>query len=202
MLNKAAAPVVKDSIRVQFDTTAADDQAGWTIIRGNPAAHIISASGGLTNSIAVSTISIDANAWLGIGGSCMYPGNGASSTQTVFPYAPNVMLECVFTLSTYNASFPQVQISGLNPASTYSLKLTGTLSTGLGFAAIGEYRVLGNTLLSMQTLDARPGGVENTSSSLTFGPITPDGSGNIFIYFTPQSGQQLAALSAFVLKEN
>ena len=193
----------KDSIRVQFDSTSVA-QSGWTIMRGAPNLNVITATGGNSGTITVSSISTSSNNWKPVTTVCAFPNNGTPN-GTVWNYAPNVMRECWFSYNdAYNASYPKIKISGLKTGGvTYTLKITSSISTSIaGFACDVDYRILGNSLYGPTVLAAQSGGVENTANSVTFTNIVPDGTGSFNIYFNQAPGNNLASISAFILKEN
>lgn len=204
MFTKTATTVAKDSIRVQLDTNTSVNVSGWTHLVGDPSKSLKTATAGNANSISISTVNTAVQNWTGFGGASTGLATG-NLTATQPSYATGVMSECYFNSNgTYNASFPQFITSGWNPAKTYTVKMSGTLNCSFSLSTNGEYRVFGASLQTMQTMitlcNTVTGG-SNPNTVLTWTGVTPDGSGNIKIYFNPVSGQQVAALSWFIIKE-
>lgn len=185
----------KDSARFQFDTLSGHDQAGWTIVRGDPGKEVKSGIAGNNSTITWSTVSTSTNNWPRFSGINSSTNNGVAGL--IPNYALNVLDECVFVgAAAYNTTYPQFTISGLNPASTYTIQLAGGLAGNI--PSQGEYRIKGASVSTMQTLTA----YNNTSTKLTFSSIAPDGSGNISVYFNTVSGQTVACLSWIIVKQD
>jgi hypothetical protein len=195
------APTVgKDSIIIQFDTTQFQTGFGVVHITGMPSLQVLSATGGNLGTIGVNTVSTSTNNWNPSGGNTQYPNDG-TTVGTVWSWLPNIMRETAFQLNTvYNASYPQVEITGLNPAATYNITITASVHTGISVGSCNtDYRILGASLNGPLTLDAQPGGTENTSGSQTFSGISPNSSGQFFIYVNIHTGGETACISAIRL---
>ena len=165
--------------------------SGWTNVAGNAADSVITATAG---GITISSVAT-AN-WSPYAGTCAVNGYGAYP-GTYFPVG--VMSNGWYQyngsnsaepLALYNALMPQFELTGLNPDSTYILRMSG--SNGAGFDDNPTvYTVAGTSVSASQNLNA--GG--NTSQGVTFLAISPDATGMIRIYVNCTSGTQLAAIN-------
>ena len=172
-----------------FSATAAP-VTGWTNLAGNASDSVISkTSGGLTLS------SVAASHWAPLSGTCAENGEG-DYPGTYFPIG--VMSSGWFqynggsggTLAVYNALMPQFELTGLNPDSTYILRMSGSNGSGYNDNPT-VYTVAGTSVYASQNLNA--GG--NTSHGVTFTAISPDATGMIRIYVNCTSSTALAAIS-------
>jgi hypothetical protein len=161
---------------------------GWTNLSGNPAASVVTAT---SNGITVSSIA--AANWAPNGGVSARNGNGFNP-GTYFPAA--VMSNNWFqyngttrTLANYNASVPQLQISGLNPDSFYILKMSGSDTSSLVSNPM-DYIVSGSIVNSAQGLNAH----NNATQGITFQGIFPNSSGVITIYVNTTSSTDIASI--------
>jgi hypothetical protein len=171
-----------------FSATAAP-VTGWTNLAGNASDSVIAkTSGGLTLS------SVSASYWAPLGGTCGENGEG-NYPGTYFPIG--VMSSGWFqyngsaqNLALYNALMPQFELTGLNPDSTYILRMSGSNGSGYNDNPT-VYTVAGTSVYASQNLNA--GG--NTSHGVTFTAISPDATGMIRIYVNCTSSTALAAIS-------
>ena len=171
-----------------FSATAAP-VTGWTNLAGNASDSVIAkTSGGLTLS------SVAASHWAPFNGTCGENGEG-DYPGTYFPIG--VMSSGWFQYNAtgqsqaeYNALLPQFELTGLNPDSTYILRMSGSNGSGYNDNPT-VYTVAGTSVYPSQNLNA--GG--NTSQGVTFTAISPDATGMIRIYVNTNSGTQLAAIS-------
>jgi hypothetical protein len=146
--------------------------SGWVNISGDPS---IALRSGVSNGITVSSGS--ATNWVAI------PGTGSAFDAVgagggFFPTA--VMANHWFqygTLASYNAAVPQLQISGLNKDSVYTIKMTGS-STSSYTTNPTQYTVAGKTVDGY--IDINTHG--NTTAGATFNNIAPDTSGVIRVF--------------------
>ena len=162
--------------------------SGWTNVSGNPAANTITAT---ANGITVS--SVGSGNWAGNSGISAKNGNGANS-GTYFPAA--VMSNNWFqynggtqTLANYNASYPQLQLSGLNPDSFYILKMTGSDTSSLVSNPM-DYTISGSIVYAALGLEAH----NNATQGITFQGIYPNSSGVIKIYVNTTSSTDIASI--------
>jgi hypothetical protein len=171
-----------------FSATAAP-VTGWTNLAGNASDSVIAkTSGGLTLS------SVAASHWAPLNGTCGENGEG-NYPGTYFPIG--VMSSGWFqyngsaqNLALYNALMPQLELTGLNPDSTYILRMSGSNGSGYNDNPT-VYTVAGTSVYASQNLNA--GG--NTSHGVTFTAISPDATGMIRIYVNCTSSTALAAIS-------
>jgi Bacterial Ig domain len=170
-------------------SAAAAPVTGWTNVAGNASDSVVTATAG---GITISSVAT-AN-WSPYAGTCAVNGYGAYP-GTYFPVG--VMSNgwyqyngSAYSLALYNAGMPQFKLTGLNPDSTYILRMSG--SNGAGFDDNPTvYTVAGTSVYASQNLNA--GG--NTSQGVTFTAIRPDDTGTIRIYVNCNSGTQLAAIN-------
>lgn len=217
-------PTGKDSIRVQFDTSAAVDQSGWTIMRGdlrvgNVGTRTITATGGNANTITVTAAGTN---WLGGtippesgggDGPVTVPGNGVTN-GTVWNYAPNVQKENWVNSKVFNSTTPQVRVSGLKANTAYSVQLTVSLNDHDNYSAFDQLvthfyvgsALSGSSILGPTDVSYANEGAEtpNTASSATFSSVTSDSAGNIYIWCSADGttdGLSVAGIAGFILKE-
>jgi hypothetical protein len=155
--------------------------SGWTNIAGDPHAGVQTATaGGITlSSVSVSNWSPNSS------GNCAYNYGGPSST-TYFPTL--VMMDSWIqyngsgnNLALYNSLVPQIKLSGLNPDSTYILRMSGSNTY---YANATVYTVAGRSVAGSQSLNT----YNNTSQGITFEGVQPDSTGAIRVYFNCASG--------------
>lgn len=149
--------------------------SGWTNIAGNPSRQVLTATaGGLT------LTSVNTANWA--------PRDTTSSANNfgdwpgVF-FPPDVMSNDWFVdnganhnLALYNAVLPQLQISGLNKDSTYTLRMSGN-NVFFG-SSVTRYTVMGSVVYNSQDLDT----YRNTTHGVTFQHVSPDASGVLKIF--------------------
>jgi hypothetical protein len=134
--------------------------------------------------ITLSSVSV-ANWSPNSSGNCAYDNGGAAS-GTYFPAV--IMTESWIqyngtgnNLALYNALVPQLALSGLNPDSTYILRMSGS---NVYFNAATLYTVAGRSVAGSQSLNT----YENTSQGVTFEGVTPDSTGTIRVFVNCPSG--------------
>ena len=170
-------------------SAAAAPVTGWTNLAGNSADSVLTATAG-----GVTISSVATGNWAPFDGTCAINGYGAYP-GTYFPIG--VMSNgwyqyngASYNLALYNALMPQFELTGLNPDSTYILRMSGSNGAGLNDDPT-VYTVAGTSVYASQNLNA--GG--NTSQGVTFTAISPDATGMIRIYVNCTSGTQLAAIN-------
>jgi hypothetical protein len=165
-----------------FSATAVS-VTGWTNVYGNPAGSggpITATAGGITVS------SVGATNWsANSSGSSAY-NNGGAASGTYFPAV--VMTESWIQYNgtgnnqaLYNALMPQLAVSGLNPDSTYILRMSGS---NVYYNNPTLYTVAGRTVSGSQSLTT----YENTSQGVTFEGVTPDSTGTIRVFVNCPGG--------------
>jgi hypothetical protein len=155
--------------------------SGWTNVAGDPALAVQTATaGGITlSSVSVSNWSPNGN------GNSAYNYGGPSSAT----YFPTVVMQDSWiqyngtgnNLALYNALVPQIALSGLNPDSTYILRMSGSNTY---YANATVYTVAGRTVAGSQSLNT----YENTSQGITFEGVQPDATGTIRVFVNCPSG--------------
>ena len=155
--------------------------SGWTNIHGDPAHSVQTATAGGISISSVSTSNWSPNS----DGDCALDGYGESS-GTYFPSA--VMQDSWIqyngsgnNLALYNELVPQLQLSSLNPDSTYTLRMTGS---NVYFANTTVYTVVGASVVGSQVLTT----FDNITQGITFLKVAPNSSGDINIYVNCASG--------------
>ena len=81
----------------------------------------------------------------------------------------------------YNALVPQIALSGLNPDSTYILRMSGS---NVYYNNATLYSVAGRSVAGSQSLNT----YENTSQGITFEGVQPDSTGKIRVFVNCPSG--------------
>ena len=124
---------------------------GWTNVSGDPALAVQTAPAGGIILSSVSTANWSPN---GDGNSAF--DYGGASGGGYFPSAvmANSWIQyngTGFNLALYNAAVPQIELTGLNPDSTYILRMTG--STTYSYPSITQYTVAGLTVSGSQQLN-------------------------------------------------
>jgi hypothetical protein len=171
----------------------AQSVSGWTNLHGNPAAALITATDAGTG-FAIS--SIGTTNWAPYSdGHCSFDGGGASG-GTFFP--AGVMVNHWFQFSTYygayNALLPQLQISGLNRDSVYTIKMSGSFTIGIpnNFETNPtRYTVAGAGFYGYVDVNCD----YNTANGATFHNIAPDSNGKVRIFVNTVNGSNAASLS-------
>lgn len=190
--------VVLDSLPANVDTTLTQATGHFVNLTGDPAKTIKTGTGGISNTITITTIST-AN-YNPFGGNCAFPTNG---TGNYLAYAPNVAKEVWFcsnssNLDAFNVSFPKFRIGGLLPGHHYTI----SFYSGYTFALNGntEYRVNnGTTTFGPQTFQSL--NYSGTGPGAVLTNVTCDVSGNLNIYFNAVTGQDISALAGFILQQ-
>jgi hypothetical protein len=171
-------------------SAAASVTSGWTNVAGNPSQAVRQATaGGITiSSIATANWQADQNGLTAV--------NGAGAGGGFFP--TSVMSNdwfqwCGFsnTLGQYNASTPQLQLSGLNKDSTYILRMTGSSSVG----GNTQYTVAGAVNYGSQQINTG----YNTTLGATFMQVRPDAAGTVKVYVnaTSSGGGMISGLQVY-----
>jgi len=162
---------------------------GWVNVAGDPSQAVQTATG---NGVTLSSVATaNWSPWSGIAagtGTGFYPG-------TYFP--ARVMSNNWFTyngtsrsLALYNVLTPQIELSGLNPDSTYILQISGS-DAGSFIANPTQYTVIGKTNYGTQNLNAH----NNAANGVVFQGVTPDSSGMVRLYVNATTSTDIAVIS-------
>jgi hypothetical protein len=171
-------------------SAAAASTSGWTNVAGDPATAVRQATAGGITISSIATANWQANQ------SGLAAVNGVGAGGGFFP--ANVMSNdwfqwCGFsnTLGQYNASIPQLQLSGLNKDSTYILRMTGSSSVG----GNTQYTVAGIVNYGSQQINTG----YNTTLGATFMQVKPDAAGTVRVYVnaTPTGGGMISGLQVY-----
>jgi len=171
-------------------SAAASITSGWTNVAGDPSKGVrqATAAGITISSIATANWQADQNGLAAV--------NGVGAGGGFFP--AGVMSNdwfqwCGFanTLGQYNASIPQLQLSGLNKDSTYILKMTGSSSVG----GNTQYTVAGLVSYGSQSINTG----YNTNLGATFMQVRPDAAGTVRVWVnaTSSGGGLLSGLQVW-----
>lgn len=182
--------VSHDSITIQFRATNTTPATGVTaVMYGSPHSSVIS----YTNSTYAITFSTVATAnWSSYSG-CSCSSIDAISGATGGSYIPGVANSAYTadffnygpTVANYDINKPQFEITGLNPSTIYTIKMTG-IDGSQGFDANPfRYKVIGAT--SETAIDVN-GDVTSQANGATFS-LQPDGTGKIKAYVNSVNGQ-------------
>ncbi|HET6253936.1 MAG TPA: Ig-like domain-containing protein [Puia sp.] len=174
---------------VSFNFSATTQSvAGWVNVTGDPSAGVRTVT---ANGITVSSVAT-AN-WSPYAGVSAQNGNGYYPGS----YFPASVMSCNWfqyngtarNLANYNALMPQLQLSGLNPDSSYILRLSG--SDGGSFVSSPTiYTISGATVYPTQSLSVH----DNTTQGVTFQGVYPNSSGVISIYINTTSSTDIASI--------
>jgi len=167
--------------------------ANWINVSGDPSSGVRTAT---DQSTGISVSSLATANWYPYSGVSAYDGGGMTS-GTFMP--ATVMVNHWFqhgSLATYNVSKPQLELSGLNPASLYTLKMTG--SNIYGFNSNPTRFVVSGSVVSSH-MDVNT--YNNTANGATFSSIMPDANGKIRIYVNTTSDTELADISGIQLSQ-
>jgi hypothetical protein len=177
----AAAGRLQAQIAAFNFSASSNSVSGWTNVSGDPATGVRTATAGGITISSVSTANWSPN---GSGNSAL---NGwGQSGGTYFP--SQVMLDSWIqyngsgnNLALYNAVVPQLQLSGLNVDSTYTLRMSGSNGS---YNNPTVYSVVGASVAGSQSLTT----YQNTSHGITFVKVAPNSSGIISVYVNCPSG--------------
>ena len=174
---------------VSFNLSATSSTwPGWTNVAGDPSVAVqsVTANGITLSSVATANWS-PYSGYSAQNGSGYYPG---------YYFPPRVMSNNWFqyngtgrSLALYNSLVPQIELSGLNPDSTYILRISG--SDGGGFNTDPtQYTVAGKTNYGTQNLNVH----NDSTQGVVFQGITPDSTGTIRLYVNATTSTDLAAI--------
>ncbi|HWK05717.1 MAG TPA: Ig-like domain-containing protein [Puia sp.] len=158
---------------------------GWVNVTGDPSTAVRAATDAATG-IGISSVAT-AN-WSGYLGACAHDSNGVTN-GTFFPAAVmyNNWFQYGTSLGNYNAAIPQFIISGLNVDSVYTIKMSGSSTSGFTSNPT-RYTVSGVTVYGPIDINAH----SNITAGATFNNIAPDETGKIKIYVNTTSASQVA----------
>src|SRR6185437_7413076 len=161
---------------------------GWTIVPGDPAAGVQTATaGGITSStIAQANWSPDNAGHASVGYN--WGATGGYFPAAVMGSAWKQWNGNNLNLALYNAAIPQVELTGLNPDSTYILRMSGDEPW---YAGITQYTVAGLILYGSQQLNT----YNNNTQGVIFANVKPDASGMIRVYVNPTSSTSFCWIS-------
>jgi hypothetical protein len=164
--------------------------AGWINVQGDPSQAVISVTDPVSH---ISISSVSTGNWYSADGACAEDRAGDSVGGTYFP--PLVMLDHWYQYSTgsqaqYNATSPQLALSGLNKDSFYILRMTGSTTSDPGANPV-QYTVAGRSVYPSQTLNC----YNNTTQGVTFQHIYPDSNGVIRVYVNTTSSSQVSMIA-------
>ncbi|HEV2479727.1 MAG TPA: Ig-like domain-containing protein [Puia sp.] len=171
-----------------FSFASQSTASGWTNLAGDPHSGAQTAT---ANGITISSIS--ASNWVPNGvPSNVYDYGGASGAT----YFPQVVMTDTWlqwngtndNLALYNAAIPQLELSGLNPDSTYTLRMSGS---DVYYTGSTQYTVAGASVGGSQYLNT----YNNATQGVTFLHIQPDSNGHIWVYVNATSTATFAFIS-------
>ena len=160
--------------------------SGFTSIYGDP--HLAVRTG-TANGISITTVST-ANWSPSSSSGCAAGGVGAYPTYYM-PAMANCYLQyngSAYNLALYNALMPQFELTGLNPDSSYILRMT---ASDVEFGGSTTYTVAGASVAGSQTLTTW----HNQYQGITFLNVYPDGTGMIKVYVNGSSTSDYAMIS-------
>jgi len=168
--------------------------SGWINLHGDPA----TASTPITAtdvSTGITVSSIGSSNWANYNGGSS-ADDGGQPNGTFFPAA--VMMNHWFQFSNYyalyNALVPQLEISGLNVDSVYTLKMSASFSLYIpGTFSLDPIRYTVKGAIIYGYVDVN--GNFNTASGAVFNNVAPDASGKIKVYVNTYNGSNIASIS-------
>jgi hypothetical protein len=162
--------------------------SGWVNVSGDPSTGVRSVT---ANGITISSVArANWSPYSGISaqnGNGFYPGRYFPSqvmSNNWFQYNGTAR-----TLANYNATVPQLQLSGLNPDSSYILRMSGSDDGGF-VSSPTIYTVSGATVYATQSLSVH----NDSTQGVTFFGIYPNASGVISIYVNTTSSTDIASI--------
>lgn len=164
--------------------------SGWVNVYGAPANAVRTAtSGGITiSSVAVGN-------WVPLPAGQSAADGGGAYNGTFF--TNNVMINHWFQagpLAAYNALTPQLELSGLNKDTVYTVKMTGSFTLNIG--SLYELNPIRYTVAGAMVygyIDVN--GDYNTSDGAVFHNIAPDANGVIKVYVNTAGAANIASIS-------
>jgi hypothetical protein len=138
--------------------------------------------------------SVAAANWYGFNGGAAADGGGAAN-GTFFPAAvmANHWFQASDYYALYNAAIPQLEISGLNVDSVYTLKMTGSFAIFLDLFNLNPMRYTVTGAIVYGYVDVN--GTSNTSDGAIFYNVAPNSQGKIKVYVNVFNGSNLASIS-------
>jgi len=162
--------------------------SGWINVTGDPSLAVRTATDPVTH---ISISSVSTNNWFPNGDDCADDGVGSTGSNYFFPFpVTGSMWLNQGTQALYNASVPQLELSGLSTDSVYYIRMSSSTQYGTGGDPT-QYTVAGLTVQSPQYLNI--GG--NTSMGITFQQVKPDANGKIRVYVNTTSSSAYAGIS-------
>lgn len=187
-----------DTIGFHFDSSAIS-VPGMVTVTGDAHARVISVS--VAGTTITGTTGSTSN-WTSGLAACVFPADGISSGSTIPVGALGAAKECWFSNQIMSTSVPQFVVGGLNPSFTYDIYVSGTTSF-TSVSSLTAFNFRGASLLTAGSLTAISGSTPNTTTQLHFGPVAPDGSGNITMYMGKNdAGQQYGFVDYLILKKH
>lgn len=199
----------KDSVKFAFSLTNHTVPSGYTKVFGDPSTGVRTASGGVLNSITISSVAT--NHWSALSGSSAYDIDGLLGSTV--PGIPDSLLQRGWYMysavpgglqsdsATLGLSINQLLIGGLNPAATYTISWSASLDASrFGLVCQNKLRIQGITMYISPLLQES----NNTSQPTTpqFTSVQPDASGNLKVYIFTEAASELAILAALTIKQN
>lgn len=203
-----APPAGKDTIRINFSNTDLNVST-YNDLFGHPTSAVRSIADLLDykgNATGIGITTIATGNWLAYSGQssndpcCTITGASfyGSSANNATVGGSNFYNYGTIQPARYDAAKPQLRLTGLNPASTYEIKIT-CIDGNLGFNNTAIFRVVGLTSPASQTI---AGNVTSQSSGATF-TLQPTAGGIIEIWINTDaaSSADLAMVPALFITE-
>lgn len=201
-----------DSVQFLFTaSTTPTPPAGVVRVAGNPAASVITATGGLSNSITLTSVAT-AN-WAQLSGTGSALDNGGKAGSTV-PFMPDPSLRSIWFMFSSSGHFadstvvtmakPQIIIAGLNPALTYKVYIGASLDNAqFSLTCNNKFRIVGAATYISPLMDQFG---NNTHPTAAEGPqftsVTPNASGQLKFYFFTEVGQEVTTVATIKVVQN
>lgn len=197
-----------DSVKFQFDTTAADNVAGFQAVTGDPSKVLISGTVSGTP-FTYTSVGHTTATWNPFGSPAASSSAANGVTTATIPVGfTGVMKETWFTDNAIDTTHAQVVLGGFRTDGTlYDVYLSATLQFNV--TSNGDYTFKGTgftqTMLQLRANAADGGGAasanKSTQISWTTG-VAPDGSGNFSFYMGHHGTDAIACLSYIIIKKH
>lgn len=182
--------------KFNFAATNAYSEPGFVNIVGNPSLGVLS---GTQNGITVSSVTSNWQSFQGVGSS----DDDGMSTGSFDEFPANTVRGFWqnYSLAWTDSDSYNLEITGLNIAKTYTIKIIGSIKTSVNSNVTSTYRCVGNgdeETPEVETLDC----VDNTLTYTSFTGIAPDGTGRIrlSVNLTADAGE-LGLINSLIVSE-
>ena len=187
LLAASLLPAQAQIVSFSFSATSVST-SGWVNVAGDPSTALLTATANGITVNSVSTLN-----WSPLSGSCAQNARGVPSGS----YLPSTVMAnnwfnyngSARSLALLNFHVPQIELTGLNPDSTYSVRICGSDTSSL-VTNPTQYTLAGPINYGTRTLNAH----NNATNGVIFANVSPDASGFIRIYVNATTSTDLAPI--------